>query len=68
MVEARKVGSYGGIPVYEADDLPPGTLEVTNGKQSVRLVGLAPAFEWPAPPPPVPPCRPFDWQKDRWDW
>lgn len=27
-----------------------------------------PAFQWPDPPPPVPPRRPFDWQKDRWEW
>jgi hypothetical protein len=23
---------------------------------------------WPAPPPPVPMRRPFDWAKDRWEW
>ena len=27
-----------------------------------------PMFGFPAPPPPVPPARPFDWAKDRWEW
>lgn len=25
-------------------------------------------FNWPEEPPPVPPRRPFDWAKDRWEW
>jgi hypothetical protein len=27
-----------------------------------------PVFDWPSPPPPAPPRRPFDWERDRWDW
>lgn len=66
-MEAERAGDYGGVPIRTVEGMRDDVLALTNGKQTV-VVKVEPAFRWPEPPPPVPPRRPFDWQKDRWDW